>query len=128
MKKVQQTVDPDDYLLSSAKEWVRSINKYFRISRRIILCVSREKTKRKDIYATTDNQSSKTKAFLVTLYPDNFKDDKDTTLFDVIFHEMCHMLWWPISQGYLSEKTKGKYEEKAVKALTALAHRLAEKW
>lgn len=128
MKKEQPLVNPDDYLLEYAKEWVQSINKYFRISRRIIISISREKTKRKDIYATTDNRNSKTKAFLVTLYPDNFKNDNNTTLFDIIFHEMCHMLWWPVSQGYLTEKAKDKYEEKAVEALTSLAHRLAEKW
>jgi len=106
-------------ILVEAKAWVKGINKYFKINKPIVVKVIK---KTSDKYAETVLSST---PYVIYVTPQYFRaGDK---LFRVMYHEMVHILLYPLV-GFSSIGTKkGKMIESVVNKLERFAQRLAER-
>jgi Zn-dependent peptidase ImmA (M78 family) len=113
----------DQQILDEAIEWVKAINKYFKIKQKIIVKLCYDK-KSEDFFALTDRYEDAAEPYVIHLYPNHFR--KGNRLFRVMYHEMVHILFHPLV-GHLPNNTKlGKIEEAIVEKLERFAQRLSE--
>lgn len=104
----------DEKLLKEAEEWVTAINKHFKIKRKILVRKGTDK-RCEGYYARTDLFMDPKEPVVIHLYP--HKGKKSCPLFNTIYHEMTHILLWPLTQGNPENGKLDKTEEKIVRSL-----------
>jgi len=113
-----------DEVLAEARQWVKSINKHFRIRQQIIIRKGKDK-KKFGWYAFTDIPFDRRIAITLDLYPNNGRPN--LPLFQVIYHEMVHLLLWPLTKNNPIGGKLDKAEEKVVLRLERIMAKIVQK-
>jgi hypothetical protein len=113
-----------DEVIVEAQEWVTSINKHFGIKREIVVRKGTDK-RWKNRYAITTLSDDPDQHVIIELYPHVGKKDSD--LFLIIYHEMIHILLWPLVEDNEIGGVLDKAEEKVVMALQSIMAKILAK-
>jgi hypothetical protein len=120
---VGEKMTKTEKILQEAEQWVAGINKYFNIKQTIIVSMGTNK-RLMSYYARTllppDNGPIE-----IHLYP--HKGKKSCPLFNTIFHEMTHILLWPLTKDNPENSPLDKAEEKIVRALEKIFAKISER-
>ncbi len=113
-----------DDVVAEAESWVKSINKYFRIKQKIVVRKGADK-KKLGWYAFTNIPYDRRVSITVDLYPNHGRPN--LPLFQVIYHEMVHLLLWPLTKDNEGGSKQDKAEEKVVLRLERIMAKIIGK-
>jgi hypothetical protein len=111
-------------VLKEAEEWVNGINKHFKVKRKIVVQAGTD-SRIMRFYAQTVFPIDATSPIIIYLYPN--KGQKNCPLFSTVYHEMCHILLWPLTGGNAEDSALGRKEEKIVLALEKIMRKVSER-
>jgi predicted SprT family Zn-dependent metalloprotease len=113
----------DNEVLEEARQWVKGINKHFKINKPIVVVKTKKKT---DNYAETTLENGKVIPFVIAVNTKYFRRNKTKySLFEIMFHEMTHILLWPITKDH--SKCLDQEEENIVWKLQSLFKKISER-
>jgi hypothetical protein len=101
-------------VIKEAQDWVKAINKHFRIKREIAVRRGRSKLYEYAVTSIVDDNSP----VVIELLPD--KRHKHSDLFLIMYHEMIHILLWPLTKPNPIDGPLDKKEEQIVRSLERL--------
>lgn len=111
-------------VIKDAQRWVTAINKYFHIKQKIVVQKGTDKNKMNWFAITTLPVDPKA-IITIDLYPN--RDKRNISLFQVMYHEMTHILLWPLTQGNPEGGALDKVEERVVQSLELIMKKVSER-